>query len=176
MIHHRKCASAAHNSVSAPTRLAEVAALACLAAFATPAQATTQSGFAGTVQWHGPFGDLDVMTKSATFDLKLKTKGDSDLYVIRNAIAVGGTSGWHTHPGPSLVTVTLGEITVYDAAVCAPTRYAAGDTFVDDGDHVHLIRNESGAVAETGAVQLIPRGATRRIDAPQPNNCPASLH
>jgi quercetin dioxygenase-like cupin family protein len=134
------------------------------------------AGFVGTVQWHGPFGDLDIKTKSDTFDLKLKTKGDSDLYVTRNAIAAGGTSGWHTHPGPSLVTVTLGEITVYDAAVCAPTRYGLGETFVDDGDHVHLIRNESGAAAETAAVQLIPRGATRRIDAEQPNNCPTTLH
>ena len=164
-------------SLSTPlTWLAPLAAMAASTMFAAPVHATTQSGFVGTVQWHGPFGDLDIKTKSDTFDLKLKTKGDSELYVIRNAIAVGGTSGWHRHPGPSLVTVTLGQVTVYDDALCTPTTFHAGDTFVDDGDHVHLIRNDSAAVAETSAVQLIPRGAMRRIDAPQPNNCPSSLH
>jgi len=175
MINHRKHTNSAPQ-VNVTARLAVVAALMYSATCGTPAYATSQSGFVGTVLWHGPFGDIDLKTKSDTFDLKLKTNGDSDLYVIRNAIAVDGTSGWHTHPGPSLVTVTMGEITVYDASVCAPHRFGVGETFVDDGDHVHLIRNDSGAVAETGAVQLIPRGATRRIDAPQPNNCPASLH
>ena len=40
------------------------------------------------------------------------------------------------------------------------------------GDHVHIVRNE-GSIQATGiAVQLIPAGATRRIDVPDPGNCP----
>jgi quercetin dioxygenase-like cupin family protein len=120
----------------------------------------------------GQFGDLDVKLKSATFDIKLDTKGDSDVYVTRNAIAVGGQSGWHTHPGPSLVTVTVGEIVAYDSDLCTPRHYGTGATFVDPGGgHVHLLKNESSAPAETIAVQFVPRDAARRIDAPQPNNC-----
>jgi len=66
--------------------------------------------------------------------------------VTRNAIAIGGQSGWHTHPGPSLITVTVGAIVAYDSDTCAPRQYGTGDTFVDPGDgHVHLLRNESGA-------------------------------
>ena len=34
------------------------------------------------------------------------------------------------------------------------------------------IRDESGSVARTIAVQLIPAGADRRQDAPNPGNCP----
>jgi hypothetical protein len=49
--------------------------------------------------------------------------------------------------------------------------YRAGEGFVDSGDHAHLLKNESGAAAETVAVQFLYEGATRRIDAPQPNNC-----
>ena len=68
--------------------------------------------------------------------------------------------------------MTLGEVTVYESSLCTPVRYHAGEGFVDaGGGHVHLIRNESGAAAETVAVQFVPQGATRRIDAPQPNNC-----
>jgi hypothetical protein len=45
--------------------------------------------------------------------------------------------------------------------------------FVDPGgDHVHIVRNEGEVVAQTIAVQLIPAGATRRIDVPAPGNCP----
>ena len=110
--------------------------------------------------------------KSSVFDLKLDTKGSSDIYVTRNAIAIGGQSGWHTHPGPSLITVTAGEIVAYESDLCTPVHYGTGATFVDPGDgHVHLLRNESGAVAETIAIQFVGRDEPRRIDAPQPNNC-----
>jgi hypothetical protein len=36
---------------------------------------------------------------------------------------------------------------------------------------VHLLRNESDASAETVAIQILPKDATRRIDAPDPGNC-----
>ena len=46
--------------------------------------------------------------------LKLKTHGVSDAYVIDNTFAAnGGTSGWHSHPGPSLIFVIAGTITNY---------------------------------------------------------------
>jgi quercetin dioxygenase-like cupin family protein len=136
------------------------------------AQATPASGFVGTQIMKGQFGDLKVKLNTSGFDLKLDTRGDSDIYVTRNAIAVDGQSGWHTHPGPSLITVTLGEIVAYDSDLCTPIHYAMGATFVDPGDgHVHLLRNESGAAAETVAVQFVARDAPRRIDAAAPNNC-----
>ena len=109
--------------------------------------------------------------------VRIKTKGLSDVYVTRNAIDPGGQSGWRTHPGPSLIIVTLGEITAYegDDSHCRPTRYRAGEGFVDEGgEHVHVLRNETNAPAETVAVQFLPKDATRRIDAPDPGNCPSS--
>ena len=128
----------------------------------------------------------------------LKTKSDSDLYVQQNTWDPGActtgasgscgpcfpdsgtpcvpSSGWHTHPGPSLVIVTQGTITAYEGndPTCTPHVYSANGTssFVDiGGGAVHLIRNESGAPAQTIAVQLVPAGATRREDTPAPGNC-----
>lgn len=72
-----------------------------------------------------------------------KTKGDSDLYVQSNAWVPGGTAGWHTHPGHSLITVTAGTVTVYegDDPTCTPKVYTVGTTFVDEGgEYVHVIR------------------------------------
>ena len=152
---------------------AAVIAASTVALMATPARATSASGFTATQIAKGVYGTMDLNAdKDGTWDLKLKTKADSDVYVTRNAIAAGGQSGWHTHPGPSLITVTVGEITVYEADLCTPRVYRAGEGSVDLGSgHVHLIRNESGAAAETVVVQIIPKDATRRIDAPVPNNC-----
>jgi hypothetical protein len=68
----------------------------------------------------------------------------------------------------------VGEIAAYDGddPTCTPKRYRAGEGFVDPGDgHVHLLRNETDAPAETVAVQFLPKNATRRIDAPAPGNC-----
>jgi len=145
-----------------------------------PSLATPASGFTAVQQWKGVYPALKINTgsdrkddKTDKWDFKVMSKDVSDVYVTRNSIAVGGQSGWHKHPGPSLITVTLGEIVAYDSdnPLCSPTVHSAGEGFVDSGDHAHLLRNESGAPAETVAVQFLPQGAVRRIDAPAPNNC-----
>lgn len=152
-----------------------LAALAVLAA--PPAGATPASGFTAVQTIKGTYPALTVKgEKTDKWDVKIDTKDTSDVYVVRNAIAVGGQSGWHKHPGPSLITVTIGEITAYDShdPLCSPKVYRAGEGFVDSGDHAHLLKNESGAAAETVAVQFLPEGATRRIDVPTediPSNC-----
>ncbi|HEY7398885.1 MAG TPA: cupin domain-containing protein [Gaiellaceae bacterium] len=104
----------------------------------------------------------------------LQTFGQSDVYVVDNTFIPGGTTGWHSHPGPSLVFVVAGTITNYssDDPTCSPHVYTAGQSFVDSGGNdEHMLRNETGANAETIAVQFVPAGATRRIDEPEPSNC-----
>ena len=107
--------------------------------------------------------------------VEIATKGASDLYVVSNVIAPGGNTGWHSHPGPSLVTVKSGTITQYegDDPSCTPEVFTAGQSFVDPGgSHVHILRNEGSVPAETIAVQIVASGAPRRIDMPAPGNCP----
>ena len=148
----------------------------CVSALAAgPVNATPPSGFTAVQQIRGTYGELDVKgDKTDKWDVKLTTKDTSDVWVVRNSIAAGGQSGWHRHPGPSLITVTIGEVTAYESSdpLCAPKVYRAGEGFVDHGDHAHLLRNETSAAAETVAVQFLPAGSTRRIDVdPAPNNC-----
>ena len=156
--------------------LVAVISLVGLAAFVATVSATPAKDFTAVQQWKGVFGDIDVKTNAFhPHKVKIDTKGESDVYITRNAIAVGGYSGWHTHPGPSLIIVTAGEVTAYDGddPSCAPKRYKAGEGFVDPGDgHVHLLRNEGDVAAETIAFQIIPKDAVRRIDAPAPDGCP----
>ncbi len=106
----------------------------------------------------------------------LKTHGRSDVYVVDNKFSPGATSGWHSHPGPSLILVVSGTVTNYtgDDPACSPQTYSAGTGFVDPGGNdVHMLRNETTDPAETIAVQLLPTGAPRKTDATAPANCPA---
>jgi uncharacterized RmlC-like cupin family protein len=144
--------------------------------WATPANA----GFKATTLAKGTFGDIEVFNHTTPADndvwLSLqKTKGSSDLYVQSNVWQPGGSTGWHTHPGHSLIIVTAGTVTAYEGndPECKPAVYTQGMGFVDPGgDHVHILRNEGTNVASTIAVQLIPADAMRRIDAADPGNCP----
>ena len=147
--------------------------------------ATPANGFTGTTLAKGTYGEISshVHTIPASWNELIQTKGTSDLYVQQNTwdpAACGGcmpTTGWHTHPGPSFVIVTQGSVTVYEGndRMCTSHVYTANtpdNAFVDPGDgHVHLIRNETGSVAKSIAVQLVPAGAVRRVDAPAPDTC-----
>lgn len=151
------------------------AALLALVA-ASVALATPGSGISSTNLSVGRFDDIDVKTETDTHEVELRTTGSSDVYVVHNTFAAGGGhSGWHTHPGPSLITVKNGTITAYSYSgdsCMDPVDYPAGTGFVDPGGVVHLLRNEDPEnMAETIAVQLLPAGTTaagRRIDEPDP--------
>lgn len=146
--------------------------------YAGVALATPGMGFTGTTISVGRFEEIDVRNSALPgqhWQARLKTQGQSDLYVQSNVWAPGGTTGWHTHPGFSLITVTAGTVTAYDSddPSCTPTVYTVGMGFVDPGgDHAHVLRNEGAVEARTTAVQLIPPGAIRRIDVADPGNCP----
>jgi quercetin dioxygenase-like cupin family protein len=123
-------------------------------------------------------GELHLKAHTIPADqwqLRLRTRGLSDAYVVENTFAPGATTGWHSHPGPSLIFVRSGSVTNYsnDEPGCAGQTYNAGDSFVDEGgDHVHMLRNPSATVtAETIAVQILPQGAPRKTDADEPNAC-----
>ena len=159
-------------------RLLTCAVVFCAVAYTGVVLATPPSGFTSTTLSLGRFDEIDVHHNdrpNSPWRSKQSTKGFSDLYVQSNVWAPGGTSGWHTHPGHSLITVTAGTVTAYegDDPDCEPTVYTAGMGFVDPGgDHVHVLRNEGAVEARTITVQLIPAGATRRIDVADPGHCP----
>jgi quercetin dioxygenase-like cupin family protein len=104
----------------------------------------------------------------------IMTVGQSDLYVVDNKFQPGATTGWHSHPGPSIIFVVAGSVTNYvaDDPSCTPHVYNAGQGFLDPGGQSeHILRNEGTVPAETVAVQFLPKDASRRIDEPDPGNC-----
>jgi quercetin dioxygenase-like cupin family protein len=148
------------------------------------APAITAEGYKSTSLVVGRLGEIDVINTQPP-SLKTKgneqlwlslqeTKGSSDVYVQSNVWAPGGSTGWHSHPGHSLIIVTAGTVTDYEGhdSDCKPHVYKTGMAFVDaGGDHMHIIRNEGTVEAKTIAVQLIPADGARRIEVADPGNC-----
>jgi quercetin dioxygenase-like cupin family protein len=146
------------------------------------ALATTAEGYKSSLLAVGRLGEIDVFNSflqgvktegNEQLWLSLhETKGLSDVFVQSNVWAPGGSTGWHSHPGHSLIIVTAGTVTDYERADCRPHVYKTGMAFVDPGgDHVHILRNEGAIEAKTIAVQLIPAAAARRVDVADPGNC-----
>ena len=158
--------------------LASVAALGGKV-LATPAG----GGFTGTTLANATFDPIKLFahgTKQDPWHILLLTHPQSDVYVQSNHWPVGGSTGWHTHPGPSLIILKLGGVLTeweWDGRRCEHHVYDAtnGDLgFIDSGgsDHAHILVNDGSTDAYTYAVQLLPKGATRRIDVtPAPPHC-----
>jgi len=150
-----------------------------VALYAGNVLATPGSGVTTTILGKSLFNEIDINAHTIPADLwqaRIKTQGLSDVYVVDNKFAVGSTTGWHSHPGPSLVLVTAGTLTNYssDDPTWAPQVYTAGQSFVDPGGgDSHMVRNEGSVAAEDIAVQLLPTGAVRKTDAPAPAGCPS---
>jgi quercetin dioxygenase-like cupin family protein len=153
--------------------LAFLIAIVGVAAYGGAVVATPVSGVTSTVFAVGQFDEIDAKTVSSSWQARISTKGESDLHVLENRIAPGGTFGWHSHPGPSLVIVKTGALTLYrgDDPSCTPHVVEAGSGFVDEGGDVHLVRNEGSIETVVYVTSLVPRGAARRIDEPRPGNC-----
>ncbi len=154
--------------------VAILAVILGVAAYSGTVLATPPSGVTSTLFAVGHFDAIDAKTLSSSWQARIKTKGESDLHVLENRIVPGGTFGWHSHPGPSLVTVKTGALTLYhgDDPDCTPEVVEAGSGFVDQGGDVHLVRNEGSVDTVVYVASLVPRGAARRIDEPSPGNCP----
>ena len=151
-----------------------VVAILGLAGYGSTVLATPPSGVTPTLLAKGSFEEFDAQAKTRDWKARLKTKGSSDLEVLEVRIAPGGTFGWHSHPGPSMVIVKSGTATFYlaDDPSCTPHVVQAGQGFVDHGGDVHVVRNEGSVELVNIVTSLIPAGAARRVDEPRPGNCP----
>lgn len=97
---------------------------------------------------------------------------DTNTIVADFTFGANSSTGWHTHPGKTLVTVKSGTFTVYHARDCEARVFGPGDAFVELPSTVHIGRNETGDVVELGVVFFgVPVGGSPRVDQPQPEGC-----
>jgi len=146
--------------------LASVAAGVALSAVGLGvASATPSAGGSVTVLTRGTTGPIH----DTSDDFKLYQKNPGDFVMVSYQLAPGGTLGWHTHPGPALITVTAGTLTIVEHD-CSVHDYPAGSAFVDVGmGEVHdAFNNGTTAVSGYATYLNVPTGSPSRIDAPAP--------
>jgi len=119
--------------------------------------------------------DVNMNFGNGTTKVKLSTKGPMEVAVQRIVAAPGATFGWHSHPGPTIVTVSSGTLTLYHAEHCTVgINYTAGQSFSNLPDEIHLARNEGSVDLVVYASYYVPVGTgPLRIDQPSPGaDCP----
>lgn len=131
-------------------RRALVAALAATALTAGVALATHQSS--GLSSGLLARGGWDRAERTA-FLSALARQGSADtseVAVIKASLTPGGYTYWHGHPGPSVVVVTAGAVTVLEptaAGGCETRTYGVGDAFFHGAGN-HNFRNLGTETAE----------------------------
>lgn len=96
----------------------------------------------------GAHGLDPVLVSSVQVDepIRIKEKEGARVIVTRITVRPGGHTPWHYHPGPHVVSVKSGTVTVFETD-CTPTSYSANSGFFDPGStrkpHVHTLRNLS---------------------------------
>jgi quercetin dioxygenase-like cupin family protein len=70
----------------------------------------------------------------------------ADIAIAKVVLKPGGSTGWHSHPGVTLVSVASGTVAGYDNK-CEKTVYKAGEGFADLASNGagHVLRNVPGA-------------------------------
>lgn len=114
--------------------------------------------------------DLDEKVHVDDWKVSLDTKGASDFYIQDLALAPGGYTGWHTHPGIFVGVVSSGTIDFYDEN-CNLKTFAVGQVWTED-DRLHAVANHGTVDARAQFVYLIKQGQPRRIDQPAPACAP----
>ena len=97
----------------------------------------------------------------------------ADIASAKVVLKPGGSTGWHHHPGVTLVSIASGTVAEYDNK-CEKTVHKAGVGFVESNDAVHVVRNNGNKNAVLYATLLVPTNTTDeglRVDEPKPRNC-----
>ena len=177
---NRSVALGAIKKITAAVKGWHLALAAIVALFPTVAVATPPSGIiSGTVFARASFADRTDLRFRITPERRIHELiqvNDAEETVIQQIVmAPGGTTGWHSHPGPVVVLITAGQMSFYDGddPTCTVRTYSAGQSFIDSGQgHVHIARNEGSVNLELWAAYFdVPPGGAFRIDAADPGNC-----
>jgi quercetin dioxygenase-like cupin family protein len=90
-------------------------------------------------------------------------------------VDLGGSSGWHSHPGGAIVVIRQGSLTVYRSVRgrCQTATYSAGQAFIERPDEVVDVVN-TGTIPYVLFVTFprLPQGVNPRTDEPDPGTCP----
>jgi hypothetical protein len=136
----------------------------------------------------GPFGTATTTTladgtsvntiNAHAGPIKLQTRDSVEVFQTSSTAQPAWSSGWHVHTGPIIVNITAGTMTFYQPAMsgnhvkrgeghnsCTTTTVSAGHTFLETPGTPVEARNEGTVAVSWLTTQIIPVGASKRVDS-----------
>jgi quercetin dioxygenase-like cupin family protein len=132
------------------------------------ASATDPSGFASVV----------IGRAQASRSFEVNQRKGNDVAVSQITVQPAGYSGWHSHPGTTVVAVQSGQLTLFSEPIaggkCRVHTFTAGQLFLEHPKNEYQAVN-TGSEPYVLAVTFfnVPHGPSfsPRIDRPDPGNC-----
>jgi quercetin dioxygenase-like cupin family protein len=147
-----------------------VTVLALLAVVVGAALATPPKDATTTPLTRATLGNFEAKNDGIEVE---SDRTSADIAIAKVVIEPGGTTGWHHHPGVTLVSIASGTVAEYDNK-CEKSVHKAGEGFVESHDAVHVVRNNGNENAVLYATLIVPTNTTDeglRMDEPKPSNC-----
>jgi quercetin dioxygenase-like cupin family protein len=149
------------------TVLVTLIAMALVVSAVAVASATDPSGFASVLIGRGQAGR----------SFEVHQRRGNDVAVNQITVQPAGFSGWHSHPGTTVVAVQSGQLTLFSEPIaggkCRVRTYTAGQVFLEHPRNEYQAVN-TGSEPYVLAVTFfnVPHGGSFRIDQADPGNCP----
>jgi hypothetical protein len=106
----------------------------------------------------------------------IQQRKDNDVVTTQITIQPAGYSGWHSHPGITVLVLQSGQTMLFSEPIaggeCSVHTFTAGQVFLEHPDTKYNNVN-TGAVPAVLAVSFfnVPHGGSPRIEQTNPGNC-----
>jgi quercetin dioxygenase-like cupin family protein len=122
------------------------------------------------------FSSVVIGRGQASRSFEVEQRKGNDVAVNQITVPPAGFSGWHSHPGTTVVAVQSGQITLFSEPIaggeCRVRTFTAGQVFLE---HPRTKYNAVNTGSEPYVVAAtffnVPHGGSSRIDQPDPGNC-----
>ena len=103
----------------------------------------------------------------------IRLRRGAEVSVTQLLVAAGGHTAWHYHPGPHVVAVVAGTVTVYETDCSPRGTFTAGDFFFDPGStqprDIHTLHNAGPETAHVVITDFREKGRPLTVPVdPQP--------
>ncbi len=116
---------------------------------------------------------LDGPVRLDTAGIEMQTRGARDGLMARLEFGANGTTGWHTHPGPVIVQVASGTLTLRfpTRTGCKEQSFGPGTGFIETGGQIHEATAGSEPVVVFATFLAKPGTTSFLVPAEKPAGC-----
>jgi quercetin dioxygenase-like cupin family protein len=123
------------------------------------------------------FASVVIGRGQAARSFEAHQRKGNDVAVNQITVPPAGFSGWHSHPGTTVVAVQSGQVTLYSEPIaggeCRVRTFSAGQVFLEHpSTKYNAVNTGSEPYVVAATFFNVPHLGSSRIDQTDPGNCP----